>query len=641
MKLFISRKYKKAQDIDDDFFCDSNSLSEKIKATGKEFLGRYLSEKKINIFWYFIVIGIIILLTRSAQLQLIKGNYYQQIADYNRTREKALPSARGLIYDKNLQPLVKNIPIFEALILPKDLSLNKIKRQEQVQVISQILGIDEKQIQDILAKYPENFKYLLIVRDNVDYEEALLLKIKAQQTTGLYIETRNLRQYLYPTAFSHVLGYEGKITEEELADKKNQGYLLNDYMGKTGLELNYEPILRGKYGVEGVEVDAVGQEKKVLYYQAPESGKNLVLSIDLEVQNKVREILEKNLLKFSKKRGSVIMINPQNGEILASVSLPDFDSNLFAQGISSEDYKKLIENENNPLFDRTIKGEYPSGSTIKPVIAAGALQDGIITDRTTVLSKGGLWLYDRWFFPDWAAGGHGITNVYKAIAWSVNTFFYMIGGGYEDFKGLGIEGLEKYMRLFGLGDKTGIDLSGESTGLVPNPNWKKTVKKEDWYIGDTYHLSIGQGDLLVTPLQIANYIAPFVNGGKLYKPHIVQEIVSNDGDKQEIKPQILRENFIDQNNLDIVKKAMRQTVTVGSAHLLNNLNVAVGGKTGTAQWQTDKNTHAWFTGFAPYDKPEIVITILVEEGGEGSTVCVPITYDILDWYFNVYKNRQA
>ena len=616
MNLFISRKYKKAQDIDDDFFCDSNSLSEKIKATGKEFLGRYLSEKKINIFWYLMAMGIVILLARSAQLQLMKGNYYQQIADYNRTREKALPSARGLIYDKNLVPLVKNIPIFEALILPKDLSLNKIKRQEQVQAISQILGTDENQIQGILAKYPENFKYLLTVRDNIDYEEALLLKIKAQQTIGLYIETRNLRQYLYPAAFSHVLGYEGKITEEELADKKTQGYLLNDYMGKTGLELNYEPILRGKYGVEGVEVDAVGQEKKVLYYQAPESGKNLVLSIDSEVQNKVREILEKNLLKFNKKKASAIMINPQNGEILALVSLPDFDSNLFAQGISGEDYKKLVENENNPLFDRAIKGEYPSGSAIKPVIAAGALQDGIITERTTVLSTGGLWLYDRWFFPDWAAGGHGLTNVYKAISWSVNTFFYMIGGGYEDFKGLGIEGLEKYMKLFGLGDKTGIDLPGESAGLVPNPDWKKTVKKEDWYIGDTYHLAIGQGDILVTPLQVANYLTAFVNGGKLYKPHIVQEIMANNGDKQEIKPQILRENFIDQNNLDIVKKAMRQTVTTGSAQLLNNLNVAVGGKTGTAQWQTDKNPQAWFIGFAPYDKPEVVIIVLVEEGGE-------------------------
>jgi penicillin-binding protein 2 len=634
--LFIKREYKKSHEIESDFFSESNCLEAKIKEKGNEFLGKFLSEKKINILLFVFFFGLMILLLRSAYLQIISGSYYQQLAETNRVKEKPLPATRGLIFDSNKTPLVENVPFFDALVLPKDLSLNTSKRAEQIKAISDLLEIEEKQIIEILNKQPENFKYPLIVRENINYDEALLLMIKAKQAPGLYIEIRNQRQYLFSVDFSHILGYQGKISDQELTDKKGQDYLFNDYIGKTGLELSYEPILRGKFGKEGVEVDAAGQEKKVLYYQEPTNGNNLILGIDLRVQQKVREILNNYLLRLNKQKGAVVMENPQNGQILALVSLPDFDDNLFATGISTEDYKKLIENEAQPLFDRAIKGEYPSGSTIKPVVAAGALEEGLITDQTTVNSTGGLRLYDRWFFPDWAAGGHGLTNIYKAISWSVNTYFYMIGGGYEDFKGLGVEGLEKYFKMFGMGEKTGIDLPGEATGLVPNPVWKKQVKNEDWFIGDTYHIAIGQGDILVSPLQIANYTAVFVNGGKLYRPHLVKEIYSNQSQSIIVEPQVLRENFISQENLDIVKKAMRQTVTSGSAQSLNNLNVAVGGKTGTAQWHTEKKPHAWFTGFAPYTNPEVVITVLVEEGGEGSAVSVPITYDILNWYFNDY-----
>jgi len=634
-EAFIKRKYKNSQEIDENFFYDNNHKTAP-KEDNSEFLGKHLSEKKIELFQALIFIGLFLLLSQAVYLQIFKGQYYQQLAETNRIKEKSLPAARGLIYDKNNQPLIKNLPIFDALILPKDLKLNQSERQAQLQKISQTLNLPENQINDLLAKYPNNFKYLLPVKENIDYEEAVLLKIKAEQIPGLYIETRDQRQYFYPVEFSHIIGYQGKIAEDELKEKSQGNYSLNDYIGKTGLELSYEPILRGKFGKEGVEVDALGHEKMVLYHEEPENGKNLVLSIDSNVQKKVRNILNNQLKRFNKKRGAVVMLNPQTGEILALVSLPDYDANQFAQNISIDDYKKLIANEDKPLFDRAIKGEYPSGSTIKPVVAAGALEEGLITDKTTVNSTGGLWLYERWFFPDWSASGHGLTNVYKAIAWSVNTFFYMIGGGYEDFKGLGIEGLEKYMKFFGLGEKTGIDLPGEATGLVPNPAWKKEVKNEDWYIGDTYHLAIGQGDILVTPLQVANYTAVFVNGGKLLRPHLVKEIISNEGEKKEITPEIIRENFISPNNLEIVKKAMRQTVTLGSAQSLNDLNVAVAGKTGTAQWNNDKSPQAWFTGFAPYDNPEVVITVLVEEGGEGSIVCVPITYEILNWYFNVY-----
>jgi len=246
---------------------------------------------------------------------------------------------------------------------------------------------------------------------------------------------------------------------------------------------------------------------------------------------------------------------------------------------------------------------------------------------------GGIWVLDQWFFPDWKAGGHGIINVIKALAESVNTYFYYIGGGYLDFEGLGVEKINYYLSLFGLGRVTGIDLPGEKSGLVPTPAWKEETKNEVWYIGDTYHLAIGQGDLLVTPLQVNAYVVAIANGGKLYRPHLVKEIIHPDGQKELIMPEIVASDLISQQNIDIVREGMRQTIISGSAQSLYNLPVEVAGKTGTAQWNQNKANHAWFTAFAPYDNSEIAITVLVEEGGEGSTVAVPIARDVIYYYF--------
>jgi penicillin-binding protein 2 len=326
-------------------------------------------------------------------------------------------------------------------------------------------------------------------------------------------------------------------------------------------------------------------------------------------------------------------MNPNNGQIITLISLPAYDNNLFAQGISQVNYDKFLNNKNNPLFNRAISGEIPSGSTIKPVIAAAALQEGIITENTSFLSNGGLSI-GQWFFPDWKFGGHGTTNVRKALAESVNTFFYYIGGGYKDFNGLGLDNLVKYMHLFGLGEETGIDLPGESSGFVPTKEWKEETKDETWYIGDTYHISIGQGDILTTPLQVANFTAVVANGGILYKPMVVSALLDEHNNLvRNIEPVIIRQNFVDAYNLQVVREGMRQAVTSGSARSLSVLPVTSAGKTGTAQWSSRKANHAWFTGFAPYENPEIVITVLVEEGDEGSTMAAPIAKEIMQWYF--------
>jgi penicillin-binding protein 2 len=295
-----------------------------------------------------------------------------------------------------------------------------------------------------------------------------------------------------------------------------------------------------------------------------------------------------------------------------------------------------LQDSNRPLFNRVVAGEFPAGSTIKPVMAAAALEEKIINENTTINSNGGIRI-SEWIFPDWKAGGHGLTNVKKALAESVNTFFYYIGGGYDNFKGLGIDKIVKYFKLFWLGQPTGIDLPSEGTGFVPTPAWKEEAKDEVWYIGDTYHVSIGQGDVSVTPLQVANYTAFFANGGKLYKPHLVKQVL--DSQNQVIKDmptEVLATGFVSPQNIEIVRAGLRQTVLSGSARSLNSLSVPIAGKTGTAQWSTRHQPQAWFTGFAPYDNPQIVVTILVEEGGEGSAAATPIAKEIFDWYF---KNR--
>jgi len=330
--------------------------------------------------------------------------------------------------------------------------------------------------------------------------------------------------------------------------------------------------------------------------------------------------LRKEMEKDDLKRGAVIAMNPQNGEILAAVSWPAYDNNIFSGAVSSSAYLALLDNPDNPLLPRAWSGIYPSGSTAKPVIATAALAEGVITPQTTVHSVGGLQI-GPWFFPDWKAGGHGSVNVRSAIAWSVNTFFYYIGGGYNNFVGLGVDRLTKWMRNFGLGDKTGLDVFGELSGFVPSQEWKKKTKGEDWFIGDTYNLSIGQGDLLVTPLQVALFTAEVANGGFRIRPHFA--LTKN---PEEMKG----DEIASSETIKTVRLGMRDTVIYGSGRALAGFPVPVAGKTGTAQWRSDRPNHAWFTAFAPFENPEIVVTVLLEEGVEGSSTAVPVAREVLD-----------
>lgn len=608
-------------------------------------LGRHISLMAVTIVQGLALIMITILAVKIYHLQVVKGDYYSALSEGNRVRVKRLQAQRGIIYDRNQVPLVHNIANFMLYLVPADLPTDPQQRQSLLRRLSNIVNtIDLTEVEtNLQAIKPGSYESYqpLFVTDNIDYQKALLVYLESIKMSGVFLDSRNRREYVLPSlSFSHFLGYTGKINPEELLDLGSE-YNLIDYVGKSGLEKFYESELRGISGVKQIEVDAFGKEKKIISQTAIVDGNSLVLSIDIASQVKLETIIKAYLEKSGFKRASAIVMDPNNGEVLALISMPSYDNNLFAKGISTQDYQYLLNHEDRPLFARATSGEFPSGSVIKPVTLVAALDAGVVTDQTSFLSAGGLRI-SQWFFPDWKYGGHGQTDARKAIAESVNTYFYIIGGGYQDFQGLGIDKMMSYFKLFGLGSETGIDVPGEADGFLPSREWKETVKKEKWYIGDTYHVAIGQGDLIVTPLQVAYYTAFFANGGKLYRPHLVKNILTaNSKLLHAIDTAPIKGDFLKSADIQVVREGMRQAVTAGSAIRLNSLPVEVAGKTGTAQWSTKKAPHAWFTGFAPYSDPEIVITILVEEGEEGSRIAVPIADEFLKWYFDGKKPDTA
>jgi len=651
----------------------------------KEMVSRSFDFRRLKYVFFVVILALVSLVGRAFWLQVSRNDYYSLLADSNRLRIEIIEPKRGIIYDSAGEPLVRNKANFVLSFRPIDLPRDELVRDELLRHISLILsgeitnlgnvpvhsssadqttssstpGLELSSDNALFYQFKEALSKITVgslesyqsvfAEDNIGYDKAMLIALELPHWPGVFLSTKIRREYLEPTAisgtpavlgessFSHILGYTSKINEEEMATL-DDNYSPIDYIGKTGLEASWETELKGEPGQKNIEVDALGRQKKIINEVLAQDGINLQLAINGSLQQKAEEVAKSYLEKMKLKRASIIIMNPNNGEIMALVSLPAYNNNLFAAGISQSEYAKFLDDPDHPLFSRAVSGEFPSGSTIKPIFAAGALEEGIITAVTSVLSTGGLRI-GEWYFPDWKAGGHGITDVKKALAMSVNTFFYYIGGGYGDFKGLGVSGLVKYANLFGLGQVTGIDLPGERPGFVPTAAWKEEVKREPWYIGDTYHFAIGQGDVLVTPLQVAVYTAAIANGGILYQPHVVSKILNSDNTvKQEVKPLIVRRNFIDPANLKIVREGMRETVTIGSARSLLSLPIATAGKTGTAQWSTKKAPHAWFIGFAPYDNPELVITVLVEEGVGGEVSATPIARDILNWYYSNKKD---
>jgi len=620
--------------------------------SGSSHIGSNFSRKFFFLSLMFISLSLVIILGRFLFLQILQGDVYRSRAEGNRQRIIPIPSERGLIFDRNNIQLTQNIPNFSLAVIPQDLPKKEIELKKVIITLADITGKNVEDIAQIIEKYKRYQREYIVVEEDIPYEIALKINIASADLPGILTQQGSKRLYnpvgifasstlqdneeifknSNHSAFSHIFGYVGKLSPEELYILYEQGYLPSDSIGKTGVEKTYEQYLRGTYGHKRIEVNALGKEQSVLAEEQPSPGSHIILSIDSVIQNKLEEIMRNTLEDIDKIRASGIILNPQNGEVLALVSLPGFDNNDFSGGIDGKTYADYIQDKNNPLFNRSIGGTYPSGSVIKPAIAAAALQEDVITPNTTFKSTGGIAVGD-WFFPDWKSGGHGNTDVRKSIAWSVNTFYYYIGGGYRDFVGLGVQRITDYLRKFGFSKKLGIDIPAEASGFLPSPEWKKLAKQERWYVGDTYNLSIGQGDFLTTPLQIASMTATIANGGTLYKPHVVSKITDPITEiSKNIDPEVIQTDFINSAHLETIRLGMHDCVSYGSCWKLRNLPFSSAGKTGTAQWNSNRDTHAWFTSFAPFESPEIVVTILVEEGGEGSLVAQPIAWEFYKWW---------
>ena len=598
-----------------------------------------------NVLTGFFLISLILLGTlffKSFQLQVIAGKDYSLLSERNNFTFQKVAAERGVIYDSKGRQLVWNKPSFDLLLDKRELPEDKEALAKTLKEVAGILQKDQKDIEGLISQKesPE-----ALIANNIPLETLIRLEARREEFPGFKIKNNTVRDYKAGPSFSHTLGYMGKISQDEFS-KSADSYNIFDWVGRSGLEKSYEGVLRKNSGEIRIERDALGNLVSKEVVSLPESGNSLVLWLDAGLQEKIREALKKRISEIGAKAGVGVAMNPKTGGILALVSFPDFDNNLFQQNSEEQEtLPKLLQDSSQPLFNRAISGKYLTGSTIKPLIASAALEEKIISPQKQIYSSGAIEIPHRYDpeivykFRDWTV--HGWVDMRKAIAQSSNVYFYTVGGGYGDQQGLGPTKIKHYLELFGWGSKTGIDLPGEVAGFIPDKEWKERVLGEGWWDGNTYFLSIGQEYLQITPLEVVTAFSAIANGGKLLQPQLVKEIIDSEKNKVEelgFEPKTIRSNFIAAENLQIVRQGMRQAVTgenspLASAVVLNSLPVEVAAKTGTAELGNDYFDN-WVTVFAPYEDPEIVITLMIEniKGVQGAVL--PVAREILGWYFS-------
>ncbi|MBU2081839.1 penicillin-binding protein 2 [Patescibacteria group bacterium] len=598
---------------------------------------------KRGVFILFAVAIIILFLffIRAFWLQIWQGNYYSARATKNSVQSYPSRAPRGIIYDRNGQALTLNVPNFNLLAIPVDIPKEKNTLDSWVAQVSKILEKDEADIFNFLKNLNKNSTELVLLEPDLKQPTLIELESRLPNLPGLFINKETKRDYYEGEYFSHLIGYTRNVSPGDL--KADSYYSMLDFIGKDGLELQYEKDLRGIPGKIAISVNSDNTVLKTLMAEEALQGNNLILSIDGELQKLLTDSLRDKMAQTNAPGAAAVVLDVKSGEILSLVSLPSFDNNIFNTRLISKIYQELINNKNQPFFNRAISGFYPAGSTIKPFIASAALVEKTIDPNYKIDDTLGYISIPNVYNPeiiyiyrDWRP--HGFVDMREALAFSANVYFYTIGGGYKNIKGLGINKIEEYLKLFGFGAPLGIDLPGETGGLVPNPDWKMKTRQENWFTGDTYNVSIGQGDVKITPLQLATAMAAIANGGTLWQPKLVSKITdSKNNTVKEIKSEAIKIELIGQDNLEIVREGLRMAVTEanGSAYFLKDLPIKVAGKTGTAQVYSDfSKINALFAGFAPYDDPQIALAIIVEGSGQGITSALPAARDVFEWYYN-------
>lgn len=547
-------------------FADTIILETKRRSTGDNEKGNSGAgySPRLFLFPLIFILGFLLLFGRLFQLQMVQGSRNRELAEGNRIQVEVIPAPRGIIFDRAGRPLVRNVPVF--------------RRQVEAGVFEEI-----------------------------SREEALSLEAAGQ---GYQVLEEIVREYVAGPALAHVLGYLGEATPEEVAS----GYRLGALVGRSGIEAAFDKRLRGVDGGRLIEVDTFGKEVREIGKKEPVSGQNLTTTLDLELSRMAYQAL-------SGRPGVVVAQEAQTGQVIALVSSPAFDPNKFSFGISRDELAALMADETNPFLNRAIGGAYPPGSTFKIVTAAAGLEEGKIDEDFTYDDPGvitiGRFSYANWYFSQYGRL-EGVVDLVRAIKRSTDTFFYQVG------EMVGAQALAFWGHQFGLGEISGIDIGGEVAGLVPTPEWKERVTGERWFLGNTYHFSIGQGDIALTPLQVNAMAGVIAAGGKLCQPRVVK--TSPQCRQLDLAPETLR----------LITEGMSEACSPGgTAFPLFGFSPQAACKTGTAEFgDPEDRTHAWLTAFAPAESPEIVVTALVEGGGEGSAVAAPVVREVLDFWFH-------
>lgn len=615
---------------------------------------------RIYILQAVVVLFVAVIVLQLWRLQILEGDYYRHQADNNRFRQSRIEAQRGVIYDRNGILLVRNRPSYSIGIVPVDLPAQPDDRlmHPTIKRLSKLVGVPAQEIKDKVDAVTGLARFENVpVKTNVDQELAFGIEARHIDIPGVHIYAEPSRDYLDGPLTAHLLGYVGLVTEEqyaELSEAADQALGLNARIGQAGVEATFDQVLRGRPGERRLVVNAAGREVRELGVENPTAGRNLALTLDLELQRAVRSILSKDIYRYE--LASAVALDPRNGQVLAMVHLPEYDNNMFSRKVTESELQELIQDSRRPLVNGTIANSYPPGSAFKVITAAAALQEGVVSAYQTIYCTGALHVPNR-FDPtlttrmvDWAA--HGEVDSISALASSCNVYFYMLGGGDPDrqISGLGIERLSRYARLFGLGEETGIELTGESGGFVPSPEWKREAYDQEWYLGDTYLTAIGQGFVTATPLQMANVVAAIANGGTLYRPQVVKQILDEHGEViQEISPEVIRRVPVAMSFIEVVRAGMRAgmligrtpygTSYVGTSYTAELPGLAIAGKTGTAEYgEPDSSgslpTHGWFVAFAPAEDPEIALAVFVKRG-RGAQDAAELAESILRYYFRL------
>lgn len=587
-----------------------------------------------------IVVVFAALLVRTAHLQIVNGSYYRSLSENNRVRVQPVSAPRGKIYDRQGRLLVSNRPAFNLVAVKEDAS----DLDQTLKEINRRISVDGGALQKRMERVPP-FRPVLVSRD-IDRNSLAFVAEHKLELPGFRIVVEPLREYEYGDLAAHLLGYLGEINETQLAASRGKGYQVGDLTGQYGLERQYETFLRGRAGTRQVEVDALGREILQLEGKQPEPGYDLLLTIDMDLQ-RLAELL------MAERNGVIIAMDPKTGDILAFVSRPAFDPNLFASGISEKDWKRLAESPSHPLQNRAIQGQYPPGSIFKIVVAAAALEERVIKPEETVLCTGKHEFGDR-VYRDWKPEGHGVVDLHKALVESCDVYFYQLGHA------VGIDRLAAYAQGFGLGSPTGIGLEHEKGGLVPSREWKIEARGEEWQPGETLSAAIGQGFNLVTPTQVAVMISAVANGGTLVKPHLVRKILGQGGEViYEAEREVTGALPTSPRTLRLIREALKGVVNersgTGAGARLED--VVVAGKTGTAQvirQSADQDSeasqqklpkhlrdHAWFVAFAPYEEPSIAIVVFIENAGRGGAHYAGVAKRLIRAHLGLDKQNLA